>query len=202
MSPMSASTTPSTAPNAFTREWDAELERLERRIAGLERAVSPAQANWKPAPDRWSIAECLAHLNATLAAYAPGMDAALARGRERGLRGGPPFAAGPLAGRFILRAMRGGPRRMKVPAPKVFRPAASALVWPAVAREQRELVEAMRARLAAAEGLDLGRIRMPSPAGWLVQLSLAQVFEIHALHGHRHLDQAERVRAAPGYPSI
>jgi hypothetical protein len=57
-----------TAPAAAGTDTAALLAHLERtrsiflaEIAGL----SPAQWSWKPAPDRWSVAECAEHITRT-----------------------------------------------------------------------------------------------------------------------------------------
>lgn len=47
--------------------------------------------------------------------------------------------------------------------------------------------------VAAAEGLDLRRLRLPSPAIPLLYISLGAWFEAILAHERRHLDQAERI---------
>jgi hypothetical protein len=40
----------------------AYLESTKRALLAAAKGLSPAQLNFKPAPDRWSIAECLEHI--------------------------------------------------------------------------------------------------------------------------------------------
>jgi hypothetical protein len=56
----------SAAPgSAADRERDTLLDRIDRSrtalFAELE-GLTPEQAAWKPAPDRWSVAECMEHI--------------------------------------------------------------------------------------------------------------------------------------------
>jgi len=55
-----------------------ELEDLRRQIDGivsdaqkLTAGISDRQFNWQPEPGRWSIAQCLVHLNLAGAILAP-----------------------------------------------------------------------------------------------------------------------------------
>ena len=50
-----------TGGDRLTRSLDHTRDELRRLVAGL----SAEQWSWKPAPDRWSVAECFAHLNET-----------------------------------------------------------------------------------------------------------------------------------------
>ena len=58
----------------------------------------------------------------------------------------------------------------------------------------------MIAAAESADGLDLGRIRFGTPVLSLARVTMAEAFEMPALHEPRHLAQAERVKQAEGYP--
>jgi hypothetical protein len=55
--------------------------------------------------------------------------------------------------------------------------------------------------LEQANGLDLARIKIPSPATSLLKFSLGQAFALNAAHERRHLWQARRVRSHPQFPA-
>jgi len=38
------------------------LEAADRRAIALAQRLGPHQLNWKPAPDVWSVGQCLEHL--------------------------------------------------------------------------------------------------------------------------------------------
>jgi hypothetical protein len=167
----------------------------ERLMAGLDDAAFA----WRPAPDRWSIAECIVHLTLTLRLYLPPIDDALAAARERGLLRQGPYRHG-LLGALMLRSMEPPPRmRLRIPT-RAIEPSREIPLDEARAVYLASHDE-LRARFAAAEGVDLGRARLASPlASWL-KLSVGHAFGIIVAHERRHLWQAARVRAAPGFPA-
>src|SRR5262245_26724195 len=80
---------PPAAPH-LRRLWEIARE----VVAGTERltaGLSAAQLAWQPAPERWSVAQCFAHLVVTGDAYYPRVQAAIEAARARGLRQRRPF---------------------------------------------------------------------------------------------------------------
>ena len=161
---------------------------LARRIAG---ALTIEQFNWQPTPEQWSVAQCLVHLNISAALYAEAMTPAIRAGRSARVMGSGPFRYGPLA-RWMLRAVSpDNPRRHRTPA-RFVAPATTSRV-----RDVLDAFEAAGARwerlLYDANGLDLARVKVRSPAISLLTLPLGALFDIQAAHERRHLRQAERV---------
>jgi hypothetical protein len=60
----------------------------------LTEGLTEAQFNWRPAPDRWSIEECLAHLTAVGLWELAAIEQAIDRGIKRGITGSGPFEYG------------------------------------------------------------------------------------------------------------
>ena len=58
-----------------------EFKAAEERLHGLMRRVPEARWRLRSDPARWSMAECVEHLNLTSKAYLPLIQAALERGR-------------------------------------------------------------------------------------------------------------------------
>ncbi len=52
-------------PNADTQKMVGELERTSAKFLKSIDGLSEAQWNFKPAPDRWSVAECAEHIAAS-----------------------------------------------------------------------------------------------------------------------------------------
>jgi len=75
---------------------------------------------WRPAPDSWSVAECLEYLNATARAYLPFLDEAIAEAIRKGW-----YRPGPcrynLIGRLSVYLLE-PPPRLRTRAPEVFEP--------------------------------------------------------------------------------
>ena len=84
--------------------------------------------------------------------------------------------------------------------PRSFRPASAAPPvaesLPAFLALQDELAD----RVARAEGLDLNRVKVVSPANRRLKIGLGTAFAVTAAHQRRHLWQARQVREAPGFP--
>ena len=178
-------------------EYRQQFERLSGEADALVAPLTEDQFNWSPAPGAWSIAECIDHLNVTARLYLPRLDEAIAQGIRRGLYGEGPFTHD-VIGRLFLLSME-PPARIRVKAPQSFRPGER--------RARSEIMAAFRAyqvqfvdRLRQANGLDLRRAKVLSPASAWIRMSLNSGFALMAAHERRHLWQAQRVIAAPGFP--
>jgi hypothetical protein len=179
---------------AYDEQFRENRAIAERLCAGL----TTDQFNWRPAPDRWSVAECLVHLNLSARQFSARVDEAIDRARPAGLTGSGPFRYG-LLSRLMLRAVSpGGTRRYK--APKQFAPPRTAHDVTDVLASFRKAGETWAACLRAACGLDLARVKVPSPAVPILRFPLGATFAIQAAHERRHLLQAERVLSASGFP--
>ena len=158
----------------------------------LVQGLSPAQANWHPAPDRWSIAQCMDHLNITTGLLIAPLGAAVIKARSKRILASGPFRYGFIA-RWFLKAL--APRGSKpVPAPARYRPSSSQLELTTVVSRFQEVQHAFIAVAESADGLDLARIRIASPAFALLRLPLGIWLLATASHMLRHLNQAQDVR--------
>ena len=189
---------------ALTREIDEfrrEFERLADEADTLVAPLSDEQFAWQPASPagkpRWSIAQCIDHLNVTARLYLPQLDEGIASAIRQGLYSGGPFKYSWFA-RLFVRMME-PPPRMRVKSPAAFHPPA--------ARTRREIMAAFRAyqvqfidRLRQANGLDLARARVRSPAVSWIHVPLGSGFAAMTAHERRHLWQARRVMDVPGFP--
>jgi hypothetical protein len=179
----------------------AQMHEAIRRMDTLTAGLSDEQANFRPAPRKWSINECLEHINVTNRLYVQKLEPALAKARAKGLTGGEPFGNGTFMGRFVLNNLRQGPQAPKVPAPGAFKPKRSDLKLAELQAQFRTYAGQLADLAGQAQGLALDRIRFGSPAMPIFRMTAAHIFEITHLHAHRHLGQAERVKEADGFPS-
>ena len=186
---------------ALTPEIDAfrvEFERLSSDADELVGPLTEEQFNWQPAPGSWSVAECIEHLNATARHYLTNLDEGIADAIRRGLYGEGPFTYNWI-GRIVVATME-PPARFKIKAPRTFHPLPK--------RSRHDIMAAFRAyqvqyvdRLRQANGLDLARARVSSPAAKWLRMSLGSGFALMAAHERRHLWQARGVRSDPGFPA-
>ena len=174
-----------------------QFEQLADDADGLTRTLSDSQFNWQPPSRGWSVAQCIDHLNVTARTYLPKLDEGIAEAIRRGLYGEGPFKYN-WFGRMFVRSQE-PTTKLKFKAAKVFLPAAS--------RPRQETLAAFRAyqvqfvdRLRQANGLDLARARVKSPAASFISLPLGSGFALMIAHERRHLQQARNVLADQAFP--
>jgi hypothetical protein len=175
-----------------------QFEEAKGVAEGVTDELSETQLAWRPGPDRWSIAQCLSHLNVSVDRYLPVLDEAIEQGRELGMTGKGPFRHGFIVNQ-VIRSME-PPPTWRVSTPALFRPRpnpAPDRVLPKFRQRQDALIQ----RVRAANGLHLARIRITSPATRFFKMSLGQCFALLAVHQRRHLWQARGVRDTDGFPS-
>lgn len=177
-----------------------QFEANRREAASLCAALGAEQFNWRPGRGRWSIAECLVHLNISAAVYGPQIDAAIERGQERGL-----FASGPFRYGFLSRWFRSS---LEPPVRRRYRTLRRFVPPLGVRYDVAEVLEQFAAVgrrwedwLRRANGLDLVRVKVRSPALPLLRFELGALLGGMAAHERRHLWQAHQVRAQPGFPA-
>jgi hypothetical protein len=158
--------------------------------------LTPAQLNWKPSPERWSVAQCFDHLITSNKGYFPIIDAVLA-GRKQSFWERMPLVPG-LGGKLLIKSLDpASPRKLK--APKSFQPAESdidASVIDDFVAQQTKIVEKMQ----ETRQLDLEKIVITSPALAAITYSLMDAYRIIVVHEHRHFQQAKRVTEEAAFP--
>ena len=164
------------------------------RFGGL----SSAQLNWKPAPDRWSVAQCFDHLITTHRLYLP-----LLRQLHAGAyRSSFWERRSPLSGffgRLLIRSLQ--PENLKkMKTTSKAEPSASEIDGGIIERyrvHQDELITALHGIPA---GVDPRTTIITSPLLSLITYSLDDCLTILVVHSQRHFGQAMRVTEAAGFP--
>ena len=159
--------------------------------------LTPSQLNWKPSPERWSVAQCFDHLLSSNKGYLPIIDNVLA-GYKRTFWQSMPVLPG-LMGKLLIKSMDPASTR-KVKAPKRFQPAQSDISGSVIndfVDQQHQIVEKMK----ATEHLDLEKIVITSPAVAAVTYSLMDAYRFIVVHERRHFQQAKRVMEEAGFPA-
>jgi hypothetical protein len=170
----------------------AELRAVTDRARALAAGLDEEGFARRPAPERWSPAECLAHLNLTTRAFLPLIDEALARGRASDRRSGGRYRRD-LVGWLLGRSLE-PPARYRMPTTAPFVPS-SVGSRDAVVGEFVVLQEELIRRVEAGSGQDLNRLRVASAFNPRFKYNLFSCFSVLAAHERRHLWQAERGRA-------
>src|ERR1700730_13358152 len=178
------------------RDYYEQFENIKEDPLELTAPLNDDQFNWRPSPRRWSISECLAHLNVLDGLDVPAIRIAIERGSAQGLTGKGPFRYGFLSRNFVR--FSEPPVKLKFRAPKVYRPPSDQPKERVVAgfiAIHDQLLEL----ILKANGLDLARIKVGTPFPRVI-FSLGQRFALLAAHDRRHLRQAWDVRRQPGFP--
>lgn len=184
-------------------EFRAQFEALSSDAGGLIAPLSDAQFTWSPAPDVWSVGQCVEHLNVTARAYLPALDEGIASAIRAGVYGTGPFTYNVL-GRLMVRSME-PPPLWRFKAPVIFTP-------PTAAQTQRTRSEIMAGfrgyqvqyidRLRQANGVDLAKAKVASPANRFLHISLGSGFALQIAHERRHLWQVRQLLGRPDFPKV
>jgi len=159
--------------------------------------LTPAQLNWKPSAERWSVAQCFDHLLNSNKGYFPIIDSVLA-GYKRTFWQSVPVLPGQM-GKLLIKSLDPASTR-KLKAPKNFEPAQSDISGSVIndfVAQQSAIVEKMK----ATEHLDLEKIVISSPALAVITYSLMDAYRVIAVHERRHFLQAQRVTEESGFPA-
>ena len=179
-------------------DYQEQFRRIKERAQRLVVGLNDRAFNWRPEPRRWSISECLDHLNLTTEQYLQAIDQAIGTARSKGLLGDHPRRRSCI-GNLILRVFVERPARPRFAAAKKFVPSPNQSIDKVVPKFT-SLQGEMLKRLQLANGLDLWRTKLRCPDIPLLKFSLGETFAIHAAHERRHLCQAEQLRGEGGFP--
>jgi len=170
------------------------LESAQSRLRRLTDTLQESDWNRKPAPNRWSAAECVEHLNLTSRAYIPLLRDAVAKAGE--VRHTPTTHYHHDALGWFLSKMFGPLRHLgklrlvRVKTTPAFEPKASRSrteILSDFVRLQAELISLVR----SADGLPIDDVKIVSPFGGRMKYGAYSALVIVSRHQHRHLEQAE-----------
>ena len=177
------------------QEIVADFDAARWRLHALADRVPDDVWARRPAPDRWSAAECVAHLNLTTEAFRPLVLEALARARDLGGPAPARYRRDPL-GWFRWKIMP-PPARMRVKTGAAFVPGAVAprdALLAAFDGLQHEQIGWVR----QADGLRIDAVNLQSPFSARAKYNLFACFSILPRHQHRHLWQAGQASGGLG----
>jgi hypothetical protein len=161
-------------------------------------SLSAEQLNWKPASKSWSIAQCFDHLITTHSLYFPLFEK-LAKGAPKQTFWESYSPLSGFFGRFLIKSLR--PENVKpMKTTSRAQPSASEIEGDIIDRyveNQNQLIEAVNCVPA---DIDPKKTMVTSPLMGLVTYTLDDCYEIIAVHGPRHFNQAKRVMDDPRFP--
>lgn len=177
--------------NSVSEIYDALGATRQRLLAGVE-GLTEEQAAFRPAPDRWTIAELVEHVGAVERGSLRLFQKMLAKAEESGLLRdeSAPFAPVTIAAHVERSLVE------KYQAPESVKPGGAATLAESLASlaETRDTLVSLRPRF---ERYDCTSLRFPHPA--FGPLDLYQWLAFVGAHELRHLAQIKSVKAEPGF---
>lgn len=168
-----------------------EIQEARQRAEALVLGLTPEQLTKQPEAGKWSVAECVLHLNTTAAVMQALMEKAIAQARQDKKVGAGPFDVG-LKGRLLVWIAE-PPPKFRMPAPRNVRPPAQiddpAKLLPDFMKTQDEWERLIR----ESAGLDLAKIKV-GPLFSPFRQRLAASLPWMMAHQRRHLLQAENAK--------
>ena len=150
--------------------------------------LTDQQLNFRPGAGKWSILECLDHLNQYGDYYLPEIEQQMKASK----RGSAPVFKSGLLGNYFANAMRGQKGKIKtMQSPKDKEPAASGLGRQTIERFLAQQ-EQLKSLLQTAYRKDLNKIRISISLNRYIRIRLGDTFRFYSYHIERHLAQAKR----------
>ena len=172
------------------RDVADELVAAQTHLHRLADTTAPELWSVRADPDRWSAAECVAHLNLTAQAFLPLIRRALEEAAALG-GGAPRRLRRDLAGWMLWRTAA-PPVRFRVRTTAQFVPTAAEPLSSLLAtfdRLQAEQLECLR----QADGRPIHRVKITSPFDPRLRYNLYACFTVLPRHQERHIWQAAQV---------
>jgi uncharacterized damage-inducible protein DinB len=180
------------------KETILEFDKVTGEVKVLFGNLSFEQLNWKPAPEKWSIAQCLDHLIVSNQTYYPQLKEVIS-GNHRNS----PYQSMKFVSRFFgsyLIKETGQVVSKPMKHPGAFTPSQSELTCSIVsdfAKHQHEFTS----YVMQLEKADLENTVISSPALKIITYNLKDLLTILVGHEQRHLIQAKKVLNHPKFPN-
>lgn len=174
-----------------------ETEHFLNKAVSEWQMIRHPQFGHKATPEKWSAAQCLAHLNSYGRYYLPAIEKAIQKAAKN--KSALPFKAGWL-GNYFTRMML--PAENGIPAKKMAAPKEH---YPGIIPDSFQIVgefieqqEKLLKLIDAARNIDLNKAKCPISIAPFIKLKLGDVFLFLIAHNYRHVLQAERALDVAG----
>jgi hypothetical protein len=174
---------------------------LSEEVRANFTVLTPEQLFWKPNERSWSIAQCLAHLNAYYSFYIPVFKERIKNTRFR--TPGEYFVSSPLGTASILAVKLGKVKNVKrrLKAAKDYNPLVNAtLKTENAVQDFLDYQDEMLKIIAESRFINIRKAKCALAVTTLIKLRLGDAFQVVSYHNERHVEQAKNVMKAPGFP--
>lgn len=173
-----------------------ELRKISADAQAAFGKLSPAQINWKPSVEGWSVGQCFEHLIKSNELFYEKLDSIADGKNELSLL----EKFSPLSGFFgnlLISSLKKDSRKFKAPTSRIVPPSdIDPNIVEIFAAHQAELI----GKIKRIERADWSRIKVTSPFLKIATYKLTDGFQIVVEHERRHVRQAERVARADDFP--
>jgi hypothetical protein len=181
--------------NPQLNEIKIQLDVASQNAVSIVNAVGFEQLTERPQPNKWSIAECLEHLNLSSQAEIDVLNDTYKQIPTKRVRVEKQFKMD-LVGRFLKWMLEPPPISVfKLKTTEQFQPVRNGLSGE-VLPTFLTLQEKLKVCVDEANGLPLDEVKVVSPFNTKVKYNLLSCFHILLAHERRHLWQAEKVKEA------
>lgn len=184
-----STTTPRTTD--FLDQLMADLQTIQAVTAQRFRPLNDEQLNRRPSPDKWSVGQCLEHLNIIWGYYLPLITRRLQQAQSKQTRPAEMVKHG-FIGRRLTAAMRVPASDKPLTSPQQYAPSGSRLPRTVVEVFGRQLDELLTV-VQQARSINANAVRIPNPIIPLLRLRLTDQLEFLVVHLQRHVTQAGQV---------
>lgn len=175
----------------FLDSLAADLQRVREITHRRFRPLTDDQLNRGLGPGKWSVGQCLEHLNIVGGLYLPVMNRKIKAAQERGSKPSDTVVHG-FFGKKMTEAMRVPASQKPMKAPQQYAPSGSRLPRTVVEVFSRQLDE-LDHLIGQARTININAVRIPNPIIPLLLPRLTDALELLVEHIKRHIQQAERV---------
>ena len=167
------------------------IKEAQERVKNTYATIDPQLFNKKPAPKSWSAGQCLEHLVITGEGYLKQFEQKIPQAIDNKVIANPnaEFNSG-FFGNYILKIVDPNYPK-KNPTTKAFTPKHNPVPLTMV-EDFLKLQDKWLQWIDKSQQLDLMKVKITSPALFIIQFRLGDVFVINANHQIRHLNQADR----------
>ena len=173
-----------------TEKWIIQLDKISGEVKKSFGDLNADQLNLKPAPDRWSIAQCLDHLIISNRLYFPVIQEVRDGTYRKPITARFPFMVN-LFGNMILKSLLPESRR-KVKTFQVFEPSESDLPEDIVKQFIEHQEELKKVINESGDLIEKNAVISSPVYRWIVY-RLSTAYDILVVHEKRHLMQAREV---------
>lgn len=182
----------------LTQQTIEEFSKVTAEAKSLFANLSSLQLNWKPSPDKWSIAQCLDHLIVSNTTYYTPLNEVVSGKHKNSFYQNIKFIS-KFFGNYLIKET--GPVVAKpMKSPPAFVPSQSEITSSIVTdfeMHQKEFFSLVQ----QLEKTDLENTVISSPALGIITYNLKDLLIILTGHEQRHLNQAKNVMNHPNFPN-